>query len=93
MILMHYKVWFGPSKNNPHPEITQTMIDVRTYVSRLPLGQAVRLVKDYENAYNRKYSDVTAIDLTLLTVSQIDDLTDDEIGMITSELVERMETL
>lgn len=57
--------------------------------TRLPLGLAIQRVKAYETAWKEAYPN-TATEYELLQVSDVEELSDEEIGMAGMQLIESM---
>jgi hypothetical protein len=98
MLLIRFNVWFGPSRIRIHetnlgqqtrmePEIKQ-----EAYATRLSLPQALRRMQAYEEAFNRRYENHSAVNYTLLGVDTIEDLSREELDIARVHLVEDQPT-
>lgn len=93
MILLTMRQWLGPSNStihNPKSEAKEAEVKLKGFVTNLSLGDAIRAINQYEKAYNVKYRDVMAVNFELIQVSNIDQLTNEEISMARLELVESL---
>jgi hypothetical protein len=97
MLLITMREWFGPSRwaqgESRISGVPGTTVDIRLrgFVTKLPLGQALRRIKAYQSAFNERNSKVTAIEFELIQATAIDDLDDEEIEMSRVVLVEKLD--
>lgn len=88
MILMQVRTWFGPSRARIGKEGAVGPIETMDGIaSRLTLPQALRALRDYENEYERTYTQ-TAVNFNVVGVQEIPELTDEELELGRIELVE-----
>lgn len=86
MLLLTLREWIGATRDSrlfPHVMSDKTI----GMVTRLSLGKAILLLNYYEIAYRKRYKDVD-ICFSLLSVSEIEDLTDMCVEMARLSVVE-----
>ena len=89
MLIITMNQWFGPGRNWPHDKQKPDSEQKKTcFATRLPLADALRRVRAYQNAFCGQY--VMAIELTLLSVHTIEDLEDDLLGFFNAKLAENL---
>lgn len=91
MLLITMKEWLGPRKdlsNEQRARLTP-MINPVAFATSLPLGAAIDRIYAYQTSFNVE-SEALAMELTLLTVAQIDELSDDQIVKANIRKVENL---
>ena len=90
MLLITMKKWFGPGRRMPEDtaEGFKSRIEQLGFVTHLPLGQAIERINKYQKGFNATH--ILAVEYELLSVYQIDDLTDAQICMAGATLVEKL---
>ena len=92
MLLLTVEEWIGPTRDakNPMPERTR----LRGWVTCHALPSAIMTLRAYEDGFNarRRHAGI-AINMRLLCVAQIDDLSPVEIAAARLELIENTEEL
>lgn len=97
MKMLQYRKWFGPSRkrqdeerNLPEDDFRRVLvsIEMESFVTRLPLGRAIRRVARYEEAFLGSGSGDCCVEYTLLGVLTIDSLTSLEMDCARIGLVE-----
>lgn len=90
MLLLTVEEWVGPTRDakNPIPERTR----LRGWVTHHALPSAIMTLRAYEAGYNARHLDAgIAVNMRLLSVAQIVDLSPVEIAAARLELVEDTE--
>lgn len=90
MLLLTMYEWLGPGKRMT-PEQREkafTQERVHGFVTRLSLGAAIEQISAYQEAFNQHH--LMAVNLRLVAVSTIEDLTDSQIEKADLEIVERL---
>lgn len=95
MLLLHCHWWFGPGRafmnRSPdapgRPEVHQRHEGL---VTRLSLGAALEALRDYEDAHARRFNGLSAVEYSLLGVSTIPALTDEQMTAGKVHLIEEM---
>lgn len=81
MLLLTLHSWFGPSRDCPPDK--RHIMDVHEryegWVTRKSLGDALLEMRERKWEYQKRYGSLTASEHRLISVVEIDDLTDDEI--------------
>lgn len=95
MLLITMHEWHGPSQQQiaraePRPKVETRL---RGFVTRLPLGAALLRIRDYEEAFRQRFQGISALNYDLISVSQIDDLTDEQIDASRAAYVEKLAQL
>ncbi len=90
MLLLTLNEWLGPgrkmsSEERSSWEVQEKIIAIAT---RLKLGEAIGRVNKHQEAYNDFYP--LAVNFRLLQVAEIEDLTDEQLGMVAVELAENL---
>jgi len=91
VLLLTVNQWLGPSR-----VATQRLGDMafkpRTELqgiaTRLPLAEAIASLKEYEVVYRERFGSSLAVEFSLISVSVIDDLTDEELDKARVSLAE-----
>lgn len=81
MLLLTVNEWIGPSiKARDEQGKTGTNLErVVGFVTNFPLAEAIDVLREYEEVYQKKY-EWTAVNYRLLSVSTIEDLSADSIS-------------
>jgi hypothetical protein len=90
MLLITMREWSGPGRNmNPEMRsIWGSETDLRGFVTNLPLGEAIERIDKYSRAYGSRH--IAAIEYRLVSITTIDDLTEEQIRMADTHLVEKL---
>lgn len=90
MLLITMREWLGPGRRMSTEENLKWKEKVRHsgFVTRLPLGEAIERIKQYSDAYKARYP--LAVEFELISVSEIDYLTDEQIEISGAVFVEKL---
>ncbi|RYE43956.1 MAG: hypothetical protein EOP24_26270 [Hyphomicrobiales bacterium] len=93
MLLITMHEWFGPSKARtsragPRMEVERRH---RGFITSLSLGEAIERIRAYEEAFNARYSEHTALNFELLSASKVDELTEEQIDSARVVHVEKLD--
>lgn len=96
MLLLTFSEWRGPSQalwasNSSKAERVEVSTRLSAFVTRLDLPSALRKIRDYETAYERRYFSLS-IEFSLVGVYTIEDLSDEEIVLARATMVEYLYT-
>jgi len=91
MILLNCSVWLGPGRNMTDEQVLKFPATIKSssFASNLPIGETLNRLKNYQDAYNAKYS--IAINITLLGVSKVSgDILTDTLEALNVEFVSNL---
>jgi hypothetical protein len=90
MLLITMKKWLVPGRNMSADaaESFKALIEQHGFVTRLPLGQAIERIHKHQKGFNA--TNILAVEYGLLSVCEIDDLTDAQICMAGVAVVEEL---
>ena len=89
MLLITVTAWYGPSRNCPPDKRPDTSIRQEGYATRLKLAEAIERLHKYERGFNQ-WATLSAITISVLCVSEIDDISDDHIEMANMQNIEAL---
>lgn len=93
MLMITMREWFGPSKagfNGPLDLQQKVEIRLRGFVTEYPLADALRKIRRYQEAFNKRYAAGSAIEFELLSVTTIDHLPEDVVEISGAVHVEKL---
>lgn len=90
MLLITMHEWLGPGRKLSPEQAhkVESYMQPRSFVTALPLGAAIERIADHQRVFNTQ--SLLAIELTLVNVIQIDDLTSEQIIMAGAEYIESL---
>jgi hypothetical protein len=72
MILITASHWFGPSYRGRRPEpLIKPVAELLGLVTELPLGEAIRLIRDYSRKYAELYGEHLAVERGIVGVTYL----------------------
>lgn len=80
MLLLTYRNWFGPGRSWPRDKELPAKEEICAIVSNRDLPTTIMMVKSYSETFAEKSGMRTASEYTLLCVSEIADLTAEQIA-------------
>lgn len=75
MLLLTVREWLGPSRNADRPRSPVVHDELRGFVTRVPLTDALRRLRALEVDYNFRHRNI-AVNLSVVSVTAIEDLSD-----------------
>lgn len=90
MLLLTVNEWLGPGNRMTQEERNTTLVKTRqiAFATHMTLSKAIEKIYNYQTNYNAYYP--IAVEFTLLHVTEIDDLTMDQLRMVRIEYVEEL---
>ena len=88
MLLLTISEWLGPGRDHPNSKSVDERIRTISFATNLGLEEAINLLADYEDKYNRRYT--LSINFTLLSVSTVDNISDGALELMRVQLIENM---
>lgn len=91
MLLLTVNQWLGPTSEAIQRDgdmVFKARTELQGIATRLPLSEALASLNEYEVAYRERFGRSLAVEFALISVSVIDDLTDEELDEARVSLAE-----
>lgn len=95
MLLIHMLEWLGPSSSALRLRAPEHRCKAKTshvsFYSELPQDETLAIILKYQAAYNQRYGETTAVNFTLLGISQVDSMSVESCVRLQVNLVSRLQ--
>jgi hypothetical protein len=88
MLLLTVSEWIGPGRAHPSPGSVEERTRTIAFATRLTLAAAINELAAYAFIYNRQYD--LAVNFSLISVSEIEDLSDASLSLANVQLIESL---